>query len=311
MSKSKKAIIGIVIAVVALALVLAPILVITGNKKKAEEEKVAALKQQAAQFDATVVSIGAVTLEDENTIVAARATYDGFTDETKGYTTKYKMLTTAEEQLATLLSARKQDTEKTDKAVSDIKNDVAKVTEQLNAIKTAKANNTAPSGTFDKALITNARNTYNSLTSEERASVPTETVKALEDAEAEIARQEQEAQEAAAKAAEEEAARKAQEQKELEEKQRAEAERAAEEARQAEAARRAEEAKQAANTEQPSGGNTGNTGNTGNAGGGDAEVGKWGEAPEGYTQEQWNSVNEGAEKTFGGGGIPRPGELKF
>ena len=70
-----------------------------------------------------------MTLEDENTIVAARATYDGFTDETKGYTTKYNMLVAAEEELSKLISARRQDTEKTDKAVSDIKIDVAKVTE--------------------------------------------------------------------------------------------------------------------------------------------------------------------------------------
>ena len=167
-----------------------------------------------------------------------------------------------------------------------------------------KVATTKTGDTFDKALITNARNTYNSLTAEEKKSVPAETVKALEDAEAEIARQEQEAQEAAAKAAEEEAARKAQEQKELEEKQRAEAERAAEEARQAEAARRAEEAKQAANTEQPSGGNTGNTGNTGSTGG-DAEVGKWGVAPEGWTQEGWNKANEAGVEAFGGGSIPR------
>ena len=179
---------------------------------------------------------------------------------------------------------------------------LAKTVEDNIKIATTKTGDT-----FDKALITNARNTYNSLTAEEKKSVPAETVKALEDAEAEIARQEQEAQEAAAKAAEEEAARKAQEQKELEEKQRAEAERAAEEARQAEAARRAEEAKQAANTEQPSGGNTGNIGSTGD----DAEVGKWGVAPEGVSQKSWNEMNRQTEENFGEGvHIPRPGELE-
>ena len=54
---TNKTIIAFGIFMIALALVLAPILIITGNKKKAENERVAALKQQTAQFDATVISI--------------------------------------------------------------------------------------------------------------------------------------------------------------------------------------------------------------------------------------------------------------
>lgn len=287
---TNKTIIMLGVFMIAIALVLIPVMVISGNRKKAEEARVNGLKQQAAQFDATVVSIGAVTLEDENTIVVARKTYDGFDDETKGYTTKYNMLVSAEDQLGKLLSARKQDTEKTEKAVAEIKDDVKKVTDQLNEINNAKANNTTPTTTYDKALLANARNTYNSLTIEEKSQVPAETVKALEDAENEIARQEKEAQAEAQRKAEEEAQKKEQERLALEEKQRAEAERQAEEARQAQ---------QRQETQQSTGGNTGNTGNTGSGSG------------SGYTltQEELEHANRQAEETFGEGShLPTPEE---
>ena len=41
------------------------------------------------------------------------------------------------------------------------------------------------------------------------------------------------------------------------------------------------------------------------------QVGMYGEALAGWTQEKWNDANEQAAETFGGGGLPRPGEMKI
>ncbi len=141
-------------------------------------------------------------------------------------------------------------------------------------------------GTYDKGQVAEARTAYDALTAEEKTYVPTQSIDDLTKAETDIAEQEE-----AQRKAEEEAQKKEQERLALEEKQRAEAERQAEEARQAQA--RQEQ-------QQSTGGNTGNTGNTG-SGSGSSTPGKWGAAPEGYTQELWDDANRQIEEAFGEG----------
>ena len=71
-------------------------------KNKAEEERIATVKEAAAKIDAAIKAIGTVTLESGAKISAARNAYDAADKETREYVTALSTLKSAEATLSQL-----------------------------------------------------------------------------------------------------------------------------------------------------------------------------------------------------------------
>ena len=76
-------------------------------------------KGKADTFDTHVEAIGTVTLDSEDAITAARAEYDGLSDEAKGYATKLATLEAAEARLV-VLKQEKSNAEAVEALIADI-----------------------------------------------------------------------------------------------------------------------------------------------------------------------------------------------
>jgi len=122
---------------------------------KAAAEKEAADKAAAKAVADKINAIGAVTLESEEAIKAARAAYDALTDAQKALVSNHATLTAAETKLAELKAAAEK--EAADKAAAKA------VADKIDAIGIVTLNS--------KDAISAARKAYDTLTAEQKALV--------------------------------------------------------------------------------------------------------------------------------------------
>lgn len=139
-----------------------------------------AVKAKADAVSVQMKSIGTVTLDSKDAIMAARGAYDALTDEEKGFV--------AEDALAALTEAETAykalvDADETEKArVEAVKQKAGVVAAQIQALGDVTLDS--------KTAVEAARKAYDTLTAEEKYYVPAEVVKLLTGAETSITTQE-------------------------------------------------------------------------------------------------------------------------